>query len=104
MMAMLAVSSMHPVCPHDVPGEIFRMSAMTTPDDLDPLLAYGATNDLDILYYHKAKSAPDREEFLKSMAEELHGQIQREVFQLLHGSQLPKNAHVLPAVWAMRRK
>jgi Reverse transcriptase (RNA-dependent DNA polymerase) len=69
-----------------------------------PLLAMAATNDPDTLYYHEGMKAPDKEEFVKSMHEEVQGQIDSKVYSPVLRSSVPKNVKVFPAVWAMRRK
>jgi hypothetical protein len=69
-----------------------------------PLLAMAATNDPDTLYYHEAMKAPDKAEFIKSMHEEVQGQIDNKVYSPVLRSSVPKHVKVLPAVWAMRRK
>jgi Reverse transcriptase (RNA-dependent DNA polymerase) len=69
-----------------------------------PLHAMAATNDPDTLYYHEAMKAPDKEEFLKSMYDEVQGQIDNKVYSPVLRSTVPQNIKVLPAVWIMRRK
>ena len=91
-----------------VPGELFCMQALFPEDevimDTHPLLAYGATNDPDTLYYHEAMKAPDRPQFLVSMEKEFNNQLKNENFEIIHGSLVPEGERILPAVWAMRRK
>ena len=102
--AMMVITSPSPSFPHDVPNEILSLSTLFSYEDHDVLMAYGATNDPDTLYYHEAMAAPDRKEFIKSMIVELQGQMDMGVFTLKQRSELPSDATILPAVWAMRRK
>jgi hypothetical protein len=90
-----------------VPGELFCLQAMF-PDDgpgdvvQHPLLAYGATADPDTLYYHEAMKAPDKQNFVEAMAEEVNGQLANKVYRLKRRKDLPPpGIRVLPAVWAM---
>jgi ABC-type amino acid transport substrate-binding protein len=69
-----------------------------------PLLAYAASSDPDTLYYHEAMKAEDAPEFRKAMQEEVDGQMDNGVYELILRSEVPTGATVLPAVWAMRRK
>jgi hypothetical protein len=69
-----------------------------------PLMAYAASSDPDTLYYHEAMKAQDAPEFLKAMQEEVNGQVDSKVYELILRSELPEGATVLPSVWAMRRK
>ena len=93
----------------EVPNEIFCMSSLC-PDACIPqmspeeLMAYGATNDPDTLYYHEAMAAPDRDKFLESMAVELNGQLQHGIVEPTLRTNVPPTVTVLPSVWAMRRK
>ena len=56
-------------------GEIFCESALFPFDYLpfedDPLLAYGASNDPDVFYYHEAMREPDAVEFQRAMEKEI---------------------------------
>jgi Reverse transcriptase (RNA-dependent DNA polymerase) len=95
--------------PTHVPGELFCYQAMFPddgPDDIQahPLLAFGATADPDTLYYHEAMKAPDKQNFIDAMQEEVMGQLQNKVYAIVPRSKVPKGVKVLPAVWAMRRK
>ncbi len=93
----------------EVPNEVFCMQSLC-PDlnilEMGPqdILAYGATNDPDTLYYHEAMAAPDRQQFLESMAKELEGQLSHGIVEPKPRSSVPPTVKVLPAVWAMRRK
>ena len=90
----------------DVPGEIFSKSALFPQDDGIPeeILAFAASNDPDVMYFHQAMAAPDRNEFIKAMEDEVNGQIKNNNFTIIHRSEVPDGKRVLPAVWAMRRK
>lgn len=94
---------------YDPSPELFSMAAIAPDAYMDPynhhpLLAMGATNDPDTLYYHEAMKAPDKEQFLSSMNDEVSGQLANKVYRPMLRSELPEGAIVLPSVWAMRRK
>lgn len=72
--------------------------------DKHPLLAFAASADPDTLHYHEAMRAPDRQEFIKAMEDEIRGQMSNQVFEIIPSEQVPEGASILPAVWAMRRK
>jgi hypothetical protein len=89
----------------DPTTEILSLQAMF-PDEVStiwdhPLMAYATSSNPDTLYYHEAMKAPDAPEFLKAMQEEVNGQMDNEVYELILRSELPEGATVLPAVWAM---
>jgi hypothetical protein len=48
-----------------------------------PLLAYAASSDPDTLYYHEAMKADDTPEFRKAMQEEVDGQMDNGVYELM---------------------
>jgi hypothetical protein len=89
-------------------GEIFCESALfpfdLIPFEDDPLLAYGASNDPDVFYYHEAMREPDAAEFQKAMEEEIEGQWDNGNFRLFKRADVPTDKNILPGVWALRRK
>jgi hypothetical protein len=72
--------------------------------DVEEILAYAVSNDPDTLTFREAMTAPDKDQFLQSMVDELQSQLNRGVFHPLHRSKVPPTATILPAVWAFRRK
>ncbi len=91
-----------------VPGELFCYEALFPEDevleDTHPLLAYGATNDPDVLYYHEAMRAPDADKFEVARDKEFNDQWKNDNFEIIRKDDVPVGAKVLPCVWAMRRK
>jgi hypothetical protein len=67
-------------------------------------MAYAVSNDPDTLTFKEAMSAPDKDKFVESMAKELQSKLDLGVLFPLQRSKVPPTAHVLPAVWAFRRK
>ena len=92
----------------DVEGEIFCLQAICPGNLLDemqdPIMAYKATSDADTMYLHQAMQEPDRKEFIEAMKKEVKDQSENGNFSVMHRSELPKGATVLPAVWQMKRK
>lgn len=91
------------------PSEIFCFESLC-PDwippkmQMDALYAYKATADPDTMYMHEAMKEPDRAEFEKAMEKEVEDQFQNGNFTIIHKSEVPRGATILPAVWQMRRK
>ena len=96
------------IATQDIPGEIFSYQAMcpTTAyeDKGDPLYAYKATADPDTMYMHQAMEQPDKAEFVKAMVKEINDQRENGNWTVVHKSEVPKGALILPAVWQMKRK
>lgn len=88
-----------------IEGEIFCMSTLLKEDEEPhPLLAYKTTVDPDTMYHHQAMRQPDKNNFKTAMKKELDDRINEGSISVMPRSKLPKGAHVLPAVWQLRRK
>jgi hypothetical protein len=94
---------------HDVPGEIFCCSTLcqvenTNVWDQDPLYAFKTHSDPDTMYMHQAMRQPYKDNFVTAMKEEIHSQVEGGVYSIIHESERPTEATLLPSVWQMRRK
>jgi hypothetical protein len=74
--------------------------------DIDCMLplAFTASSDPDVLYYHEAMAAHDHVQFRKAMEEEIQGQTNNGNWKVIQRSSISKHTRVLPAIWAMRCK
>ena len=92
----------------NVEGEIFCFTALCpygyNPHQLDPLYVYKTTADPDTLYYHEACKQHDKKEFFNAMQKEIDDRMKDNNFSIVHKSEVPKDATILPAVWQLRRK
>jgi hypothetical protein len=69
-----------------------------------PIYAYKSTADPDTRYHHQAMKQPDAQEFRKAMEKEWNDQLQMEISQVIHRSNVPEGDKTLsPAAWQMRR-
>jgi Reverse transcriptase (RNA-dependent DNA polymerase) len=66
--------------------------------------AYAVSSDPDVLHYRQALKQPDRKQFIEAMVKEIKAHTDGGNWKIIHRSKVPKGHHVLPAVWAMRRK
>jgi Reverse transcriptase (RNA-dependent DNA polymerase) len=89
-------------------GELFCLSSLfpfeCLPFEDDPLLAYGASNDPDVFYYHEAIKEPDADDFKIAMVKEIKDQWDNGNFRLIERDKVPPDKKILPGVWALRRK
>ena len=69
-----------------------------------PVVAYAASNNPDIMYWHKAMRQPDQKQFIQAAVEEINGQTENGNWRIIHKDTVPEGVTILPAVWAMRRK
>ena len=93
---------------NDIEGEIFCFEAMfpnyAGEPEQDPLQVFKATSDPDTMYMHEAMRQKDANEFRKAMQKEWDDQLNNGNFTVVHRSEVPEGATVLPAVWQMKRK
>jgi hypothetical protein len=103
-------SEAHEITKHsEVPGEILALESLFSDNhyshsELQPLLAFKASSDPDILYWHEAMKQPDAEKFKEAAEKEVRDQMNRGVYNIVPRNKVPKGVPILPAVWAMRRK
>jgi hypothetical protein len=71
--------------------------------DVDPLLAFSASSNPDVMYLHDAMRQPDRQQFLKAMQQEVEGQTKNGNWSIIRRTEVPQGSTILPAVWAMRK-
>lgn len=92
----------------DIEGEIFCFEAMfpsyAGEPEQDPLKVFKATTDPDTMYMHEAMREKDANEFRKAMDKEWKDQKENGNFTIVHKSEVPKGATILPGVWQMKRK
>ena len=67
-----------------------------------PLMAYAASANPDMMYLHEALHQPDWEQFLQAMREEVVSQTANNNWTIIKQSDIPADATILPAVWAMK--
>ena len=91
-----------------VHGELFCFSALfPDPEDIfheDPLQAYKATTNPDIMYYHETMKERDRMDFILAMEQEMDQNFEENSFEVVPRSYIPKDATVLPYILQLRRK
>jgi hypothetical protein len=84
---------------------------LAQPDDIEPeidyqhpAVAFAASNNPDIMYWHEAMRQSDRKQFIQAAKEEIDGQTRNGNWRIIPKDKVPEGATILPAVWAMRRK
>jgi hypothetical protein len=58
----------------------------------------------DIMYYDQALQNPDAKQFATAVVKEVNGHVNNKHWTLVKQKDVPKEAQVVPSVWAMRRK
>ena len=67
-------------------------------------MALAASSNPDIMYVDEALRAPDRDQFIKAMEQEIASHTDNNHWEIVNRSEVPNGIKVLPSVWAMRRK
>ena len=58
----------------------------------------------DTMYFHQAMNQPDADSFVKATIKEVNGHVDNGNWELTPKEEVPSEAELLPAVWAMIRK
>ena len=73
-------------------------------NDLEPYVFSAIATASDVLTHSQMLRAPDRSQFIAAQESEVRGLEEKQVFQYVQKTSLPKNARLLNAVWSYRRK
>jgi hypothetical protein len=87
-----------------VTWEVFSDDGYQIQTALEDPIAFAASNNPDVMHVNQALNAPDRENFITAMKDEVKAHTDNEHWVIVHRSQVPPGIKVLPAVWAMKRK
>ena len=69
----------------------------------DPI-AFKASTNPDVMYYHEAMKAPDSKQFTQAIIDEVNAHIEGEHWEMIPIDAVPEGEIILDSVWAMRRK
>ena len=70
----------------------------------DPI-AFKASSDPDMMYYHQALSAPDWQHFLMAIVKEVNDHITNNHWDLIPREEVPEQGtKILDSIWVMKRK
>lgn len=72
--------------------------------EMENPVAYKASTNPDIMYYHQAMQAPDREQFVDAIIDEVNAHIEGNHWEMIRIEDIPEGTKLLDSVWAMRRK
>ena len=86
---------------HYVAYEVLAQPVDIEPDIdyLHPALAFAASSNPDIMYFHEVMRQPDRAQFLKAAVKEIDDQTENGNWRVIRADTVPEGATVLPAVW-----
>ena len=67
-------------------------------------IAFAASADPNIMYYHRAMREPDHEQFRRSILKEIQDHEMNQHWEVIPKQNMPPNTKLLDMVWAMCRK
>eukprot|EP00957_Ditylum_brightwellii_P112315 8563609-Ditylum_brightwellii.AAC.1 len=74
-------------------------------NEFHPLaLVAGTNSNPNTISHREAMKSDDKDQFHKTMEEEIEWMIEKEIFEVVPTSQVPSYQKVLRAVWSHRRK
>ena len=87
--------------PYHVAFEVLQ-EPETDKKDSHPMQAFAAS--ADTMYYHEAMKAPDKENFVDAMRQEVKSHTDNGVWEIVPASFVQEGVKSIPSVWAMKRK
>ena len=93
----------HPISMEAI-DEIFSSGIVDELSEADPLYAFKAVADPDVMYLHQAMREKDKDKFIDAMKKEVHDQAKNGNFTIITKEDLPDGKRTLKSVWQMRRK
>jgi hypothetical protein len=88
----------------ETPGDLFHTHHLDLKERMQNQNALYAEMMGDIMYYVQALQQPDVKQFANAVVKEVNGHINNKHWTLVKQKDVPKEAQVVPSVWAMRHK
>ena len=89
---------------HETPEDLFHNYHLDLQERMQNPIAFHAEMMGDIMYYDQALQQPDAKQFANAIVKEVNGHVNNKHWTLVKQKGVPKEAQVVPSVWAMRRK
>ncbi len=88
----------------ETPEDLFHDYHLDLNERMQNPIAFHAEMMGDIMYYDQALQQPDAKQFTNSVVKEVNGRVNNKHLTLVKQKDVPKEAQVVPSVWAMRCK
>jgi hypothetical protein len=89
---------------NETPEDSFHNYHLDLQELMQNPIALHAEMMCDIMYYDQALQQPDAKQFANAVVKEVNGHVNNKHWTLVKQKDVPKEAQVVPSVWAMRRK
>ena len=88
----------------ETPEDIFHDAHLDLQERMRNPIAFHAEMMGDIMYLQQALKQHDAKLFVEAVVKEINGHVENRNWDLVHRDTVPKDAQVVPSVWAMQRK
>jgi len=88
----------------ETPEVLFHDYRLDLQERMQNLIAFHAEMKGDIMYYDQALQEPNAKQFANAIGNEVNGYVTNKHWALVKQKDVPKEAQVVPSVWAMRHK
>ena len=91
--------------PYNVTYEVLAVSNNEADTErMNLLIVMAASADPDMMYWHKAMQQPNWKHILQAAVKEVNDQTKHGNWEVIHHTQVPPDASILPSVWSMKTK
>ena len=94
----------HPSTIGETEEDIFHDSHLELQERMRNPIAFHAEMMGDIMYLQQALKQHDAKQFVHAVIKEINGHVENKHWDLVRRDTVPRDAQIVPSVWAMRRK
>ncbi len=88
----------------ETPEDLFQDYHLDLQERMPNPIVFYAEMMGDIMYYDQALQQPDAKQFANTVVKEVNGHVNNKHWTLVKQKDVPKEAQVVPSVWAKQRK
>ena len=101
---MLYMANLSTTAFDETPEDLFHDYHLDLQERMQNPIVFHAEMMGDIMYYYQALQQPDAKQFANAIVKEVNGHVNNKHWTLVKRMDVPKEAQVVPSIWAMRRK
>ncbi len=88
----------------ETPEDLFHDHHLDLQERMLNPIAFHAEMMGDIMYYDQELQQPDAKQFVNAIVKEVNGYVENKHWTLVKQKDVPKEAQVVPSIWAMQHK
>jgi hypothetical protein len=89
---------------NETPEDLFHNDHLDLQECMQNPIAFHAEMMGDIMYYDQALQQPDAKQFANAIVKKINEHVDNKHWTLVKQKDVPKEAQIVPSVWAMQRK